>query len=466
MRCKRLTYSLSEALYKAKIEKEKYQKNLMGKTFAYAYIENASGNINVKEVAFYKRNFLHLTGLDYQGVQYQKRVLNNNIPSKADVFFDRLGVDDTLINDVSFIQGRTPHETNLNYRHTQDKLDNLSQISYIANKAEYIGKYIQPDTFDLIINRNQESLAFIKNGNVYVPMSSRKGKVEKFISSKDISPVLAIFSKDNDFMPYRIEYLNKNVKINENVKFDIEILNKFDFQSFVPLKNKVNEKQLNILIRLYTSTLKYKISKQLDEINLLRSKAYLSEPEMNEYINATKIFRQSIENDETYKIAKELLTTEKEQCSSEDSIDLITEEIEKLESKFSPASGNIHIMKFESPEKKLPVNQDMSAAIPLNRNSQSLWGEIKKSISSLISGFKRSILPPPPPKTYRSISKPQKAAPDPPKKDSSHEKNVEKSENKPKQEARFSLSDLNSSKYTPRSHTQDKGIEHKNHIDR
>lgn len=67
-------------------------------------------------------------------------------------------------------------------------------------------------------------------------------------------------------------------------------------------------------------------------------------------------------------------------------------------------------------------------------------------------------------KTHRSISKSQKAAP--PKKDSSHDKNVEKSENKPKQEARFSLSDLNSSKYAPRSHTQDKGIEHKNHIDR
>ena len=235
------------------------------------------------------------------------------------------------------------------------------------------------------------------------------------------------FQKNNTDKKYTIDYLDKSVKLSPNIKFDINMLDKFDYDSFIPDKSKLNEQQLGKLMGIYTSTLKYKLSKQLDTIAQLRSKAYLSEPEMNEYINATKIFRQSIKNDETYKIAKELLTTEKEKCSSEDSIDLITEEIEKLESKFSPASGNIHIMKFESPEKKLP---------------------------------------PPPPKTHRSISKPQKAASVPPKKDSSHDKNVEKLENEPKQEERFSLSDLNSSKYTPKSHTQDKCIEHKKHIDR
>lgn len=457
--------TIQDALQKAITEKEKYQNKLVNRTFAYAYISN-NNIIELREVQFKTENYLHLTGLDYKNVQYDKRVNNLNRPSHADEFFHRLGNDASLITDVSFIIEATEEKTKLTYKHTQDKLSNLSQLVNIAHKADYIGKYIDSDYFDLIINRNNESLALIKKGTVYVPMSSRNGKAERFINSKDIHKVLAIFSKNNTDKKYTIDYLDKSVKLSPNIKFDINMLDKFDYDSFVPDKSKLNEQQLNKLIGIYTSTLKYKLSKQLDTIAQLRSKAYLSEPEMNEYINATKIFRQSIENDETYKIAKELLTTEKEQCSSEDSIDLITEEIEKLESKFSPASGNIHIMKFESPEKKLPVNQDMSAAIPLNRNSQSLWGEIKKGISSLISGFKRSILPPPPPKTYRSISKPQKAAPDPPKKDSSHEKNVEKSENKPKQEARFSLSDLNSSKYTPRSHTQDKGIEHKNHIDR
>lgn len=460
-----MPYTLIEALQKAAFEKNKYQENLMDKTFAYAYIDK--GNIiKFNEVSFLKGNYLHLTGLDYFDTQYKKRVLNQIVSSKADEFFDRLGNDDSLINDVSFTKGRNQAETNLNYLHTQDKLNNLSQIVYIAKKAEYIGKYKDINMFDLLINRKKESLALRKRGNIYVPVSSRYGFIQNFVEKKEIKPVLAIFSKERPSEKYHIEYLNKDIKLNKNIRFDSDILSKFNGDSFVPTQNKINNLQLNRLSDIYTYSLKQYISLQLNEINQLRSKAYLSEPEMNEYINATKIFRQSIENDETYKIAKELLTTEKEQCSSEDSIDLITEEIEKLQSKFSPASGNIHIMKFESPEKKLLVNQDMSAAIPLNRNSHSLWGEIKKGISSLISGFKRSILPPPPPKTYRSISKPQKAAPAPPKKDSSHDKKVEKSENKPKQEARFSLSDLNSSKYAPRSHTQDKGIEHKNHIDR
>lgn len=460
-----MPYTLNEALNKAAYEKRKYQENLMDKTFAYAYIENGN-TINIKEVLFSKGNYLHLTGLDYYDAQYKKRILNQKVSSKADEFFDRLGTDDSLINDISFIKGIDQTETNLNYLHTQDKLDNLSQIVYIAKKAEYIGKYKDSNMFDLLINRKQEALALRKRDNYYVPVSSRYGNIHNFVEKKDIHSVLGIFSKERNNNKYKIEYLNKSLKLNDNIKFNLEIIDKFDYSSFVPNKSKLNERQLNKLNGIYISTLKYKLSNQLDTLAQLRSKAYLSEPEMNEYINATKIFRQSIENEETYKIAKELLTTEKEQCSSEDSIDLITEEIEKLESKFSPASGNIHIMKFESPEKKLPVNQDMSVAIPLNRNSPSLWGEIKKGVSSLISGFKRSFLSPPPPKTYRSISKPQKAAPALPKKDSSHDKNVEKSENKPKQEARFSLSDLNNSKYAPRSHTQDKGIEHKNHIDR
>lgn len=460
-----MAYTIEEALNIAAREKTKYENQLVNKEFAYAYIAT-NNTIQFKEVIFFRKNYLHLTGLDYKNCQYTKRVLHEHSISNAEEFYDRLGKDKTLASDVSFIQGSTIAETHLNYIHTEDKLKNLPQLVYIAQKAEYLGKYKDEKIFDLIINRNMESLALRKNDDFYIPISSRFGTVNKFINKKDIVPVLAIFSKKHDREKYKIEYLNKSVKLSSINKFDLNLLDKFDYDSFVPDKSKLNEQQLNKLIEIYTSTLKYKLSKQLDTIAQLRSKAYLSEPEMNEYINATKIFRQGIENEETYKIAKELLTAEKEQCSSEDSIDLITEEIEKLESKFSPASGNIHIMKFESPEKKLPVNQDMSVAIPLNRNSPSLWGEIKKGVSSLISGFKRSFLSPPPPKTYRSISKPQKAAPALPKKDSSHDKNVEKSENKPKQEARFSLSDLNNSKYAPRSHTQDKGIEHKNHIDR
>lgn len=461
-----MQYTLQDSLEIAATQKKAYQEKLMGQYFAYAYIDRKHNRILIKEVEFQKKHFLHLTGLDYKNALYSKRVLGITVRTNAEDFFDRLGTDNTLIQDVSFIQGRNAQETVQNFNHAQDKLRNLPQITNIAKKAVLIGAYKDSTQFDLVINRNKENLIFIQEKEYYIPVSSRYGKSNNFFDKHDTYDVLAIFSKKRIGNKYKIEYLNKNIQLSAVYRFDTSILSKFDYKSFDVPAGKVNFEQQQKLINIFYSSIKANILSQLNAIGKIREKAFISETDMNEYINATKIFRQGIENEETYKIAKELLTAEKEQCSSEDSIDLITEEIEKLESKFSPASGNIHIMKFESPEKKLPVNQDMSAAIPLNRNSPSLWGEIKKGVSSLISGFKRSFLPPPPPKTYRSISKPQKAAPALPKKDSSHDKNVEKSENKPKQEARFSLSDLNNSKYAPRSHTQDKGIEHKNHIDR
>jgi len=57
-----LDYTLNEALTRAASEKKKYQENLMNKTFAYAYIDK-DNLIKIYEVSFFKRNFLHLTGL-------------------------------------------------------------------------------------------------------------------------------------------------------------------------------------------------------------------------------------------------------------------------------------------------------------------------------------------------------------------------------------------------------------------
>lgn len=57
-------------------------------------------------------------------------------------------------------------------------------------------------------------------------------------------------------------------------------------------------------------------------------------------INTTKSFRQNIKSNETYGIAKDLLKNELEKCSSEESNDLIIEEIEKLDSKFSQSNDN------------------------------------------------------------------------------------------------------------------------------
>ncbi len=334
-----MDYTLNEALTRAASEKKKYQENLMNKTFAYAYIDK-DNLIKIYEVSFFKRNFLHLTGLDYCDAQYKKRVLNITVSSKAEEFFDRLGTDDSLINDVSFIKGKDQKDTNLNYSHTRDKLDNLSQIVYIAKKAEYIGKYKDINTFDLLINRKMESLALRKRDNIYVPVSSRYGNVQKFVDKKEIKPILAIFSKERTSDIYNVDYLNKELKLNNNIRFDRDIIFKFDINSFNNIQNKFNISQLEKLTGIYTYSLKHSLSLIIGRISQLRSKAYLSESDMNEYINTTKSFRQNIKSNETYGIAKDLLKNELEKCSSEEINDLIIEEIEKLDSKFSQSNDN------------------------------------------------------------------------------------------------------------------------------
>ncbi len=153
--------TVQEALDKALKEKNKYQENLVGKTFAYAYINKFTNIISIKEIVFKRENYLHLTGLDYRSAQYKKRVLGINAPTYADEFYDRLGTDGKLINDVDFIIESTAQKTLLTLRHTQNKLDNLSQIVNIAKKAEYIAEYNDPNKYDLIINRNKETLRFV-----------------------------------------------------------------------------------------------------------------------------------------------------------------------------------------------------------------------------------------------------------------------------------------------------------------
>ncbi len=466
-----MPYSLNDALEKAALEKIKYQENLIGKTFAYAYIDRKNSTIDVKEVSFYKGNYLHLTGLDYFDVLYKKRVFNQNLPSKADEFFDRLGTDDTLINDISFIKGKDQAETNLNYTHTQDKLDNLPQISYIAKKAEFIGNYKDKTKFDLLINRKKESLALRKRGNVYIPVSSRYGNVQNFVEKKEINPVLAIFVKERTGNKYEIEYLNKDVKLNNNIRFASDILHKFNYNSFVPITSKLNNAQLEKLTNIYTFSLKQQVSKQLEHIGGLRERAFASEPDMNEYINATKIFRQNIDNKEMLSMAIAILKKDFEECPSADNKDLINDEINKLSELFPTSDGLVHIVKFEN---ELPKGQaqDNALAVPLPKVSApqppNIFDKLRNIAQDIIKDFKK-LLSEEPTKKNKTVSKtPQnktkssKAA----QKKEPIKKPVERIQTEKVQEpeqkkARFCKADLKSEKYAPRSQKKDRSVSRK-----
>lgn len=79
--------TIEKALNKAAIEKQRYHDNLVDKTFAYCYIDKRSCEICFFELQFRTENFLHLTGLDYKNVQFDKRVNGIIRPSNANEFF-------------------------------------------------------------------------------------------------------------------------------------------------------------------------------------------------------------------------------------------------------------------------------------------------------------------------------------------------------------------------------------------
>lgn len=318
--------TIEDALTRAEKQKELYERNLVGKSFIYAYVDNSNA-IAFREIHFDRENYLHLTGLDYQSVQYKKRVLGIDLPTDALNFYNRLGNDDTLINDVSFIIGSTPDETTRFFKYTQQKLDNLSQLTAIAAKAEYIGKYKGNQDFDIIVNRNSSAIAFIRDDNAYIPVSSLYGKAEDVATG--IKPISAIFSKEKDTHQYTLEYLNKNIPL-KNVKMDIGLSQKLNISSFKNETVSFNHNQLNKLVSIYKSAVKYDLAKQLKELSSKREKAFDSEADMNEYMKSFNKFIKNINEEYKKDVAIELLSNEAESNSN----NLVADEISAIKEKF------------------------------------------------------------------------------------------------------------------------------------
>lgn len=318
--------SLEDALLRAEKQKVLYENNLVGKSFIYSYVDN-NNDVAFREILFGKENYLHLTGLDYQSVQYNKRVLGLSLPTDSLNFYNRLGNDTTLINDVSFIIGSTPDETTRLFKYTQQKLNNLSQLTSIAGKAEYIGKYKGNRDFDIIINRNSSAIAFIRDNSTYIPVSSLYGKAEEVAT--DIKPVLAIFSKEQDSHKFVIQYLNKKISLS-NVKMSVELAQKLIPQSFENDNVAFNQDKLYELTSIYKSAVKYGVSKQLTELSSKRNNSYRSEADMNTYIESVANFTNSIRNTFEAEIAIDVLTEQNKANPN----NLIEDEISEIRKKF------------------------------------------------------------------------------------------------------------------------------------
>lgn len=315
------------ALDRAKQQQIIYEKNLLGKTFLFTYIGN-DNTIHCIETSFQRKNYLHLTGLDYKNKQTLKRSGVHVDRMDAEEFYDRLRMNDpTLIKDISFIKGSTQDDTDRYFNYTQNKLENLSQLTSISNKALFIGKYKGSQDFDIIINKNQNSIAFNKDGNLYFPISSLSGKAEKVATN--IKSIVAIFSKTDD-KDYQIEFLNSQINIGKKLLSD-ELLFKLNLNSFENSKVKFNSTALDKLVLSYRKTLDNSISNAVDNLTVKRSCVFDNSNAMETYIKAFENFLDTIDSKEKAAIAIEKI---KKQVDN-DNTGLTGDEIFKIEEKFS-----------------------------------------------------------------------------------------------------------------------------------
>ena len=346
--------TLGDALLRAEKQKELYERNLVGKSFIYAYVDNNTA-VAFREIHFDRENYLHLTGLDYQSVQYNKRVLGINLPTDSLNFYNRLGKDATLINDVSFIIGSTPDETTRFFKYTQQKLDNLSQLTAIAAKAEYIGKYKGNQDFDIIVNRNSSAIAFIRDKNVYIPVSSLYGKAEDVAT--EIKPILAIFVKENEHCQYKLSYLNSKINIGKKL-FSSDLVEKLSHFSFINPNVEFKSTALDKLKHSFAASVKKELSEKANTLSDKRKNAFENDTSLAEYEKERKIFVTGIRDNFEAEIAIDVLSEQNKAVSNE----LINEEISEIKNKFQLNASVISTPNVNKPM-QMSITEDKSMRV-------------------------------------------------------------------------------------------------------
>lgn len=383
--------NIEKALNRVIQQKANYERNLLNKRFVYIFVDK-NNQIDFREVLFKKTSYLHLTGLDYKGKQSQKRQGVEIDGTDALEFYNRLGNDDTLISDVSFTQGSTTEDTLRFFRYTQHKLDNLSELTQLSNKADFIGKYVGDRDFDIIVNRNFSSLALLQQRSIFLPASLLFGKPQSVAT--DIKPVLAIFSKDQDSHKFVIQYLNKKISLS-NVKMSIELAKKLTPQSFENDSVAFNQDKLSELTSIYKSAVRYGISKQLTELSSKRNNSYRSEADMNTYIKSVAEFTNSIRDTFEAQIAIDVLTEQNKTNPN----DLIKDEISEIRQKFGLSVPTLSAVAATQPleihaheEKSIfvkPVMQNngtmvLSPAVPPNDLFTQLVNTLVKGLDNVV----------------------------------------------------------------------------------
>ena len=197
---------------------KQYQQKLLNKKLIIIYRERKDNTIRYIEVAFYERNYQHLTGielLDKDGNVLHHQALN----------FYRKCIENKLgINEIRFKLDGTSHL----------KLQALPALMDVTKITKITGDYnnVRPYLFvDKVMGGVNFCLGLTKENKEYVPSSALLEDINKVTDAP--SQVLAIWEKDANSEVYEtVKHVAKGLNLN-HIQLPDEIKNMIDLKNYV-----------------------------------------------------------------------------------------------------------------------------------------------------------------------------------------------------------------------------------------
>ena len=195
-----MKYSKEEARRKVLNCAKQYQNKLLNKKLIIIYRERKDNRIHHIEVAFYDRNYQHLTGLELVDV-------NGNVLHHQAKNFYRKCIENKLgIDEFQFKQDGT---TNLKLA-ALDSLTDVSKITKITGDYNGGRPYLYVDK---IMGGVNFCLGLSQEDDVYVPSSALLEDIKKLTDSP--SQVLAILEKGiSDNIYETVKHVSKGLNLN------------------------------------------------------------------------------------------------------------------------------------------------------------------------------------------------------------------------------------------------------------
>ena len=195
-----MKYSKEEARRKVLNCAKQYQNKLLNKKLIIIYRERKDNQIHHIEVAFYDRNYQHLTGLELVDV-------NGNVLHHQAKNFYRKCIENKLgIDEFQFKQDGT---TNLKLA-ALDSLTDVSKITKITGDYNGGRPYLYVDK---IMGGVNFCLGLSQEDDVYVPSSALLEDIKKLTNSP--SQVLAILEKGiSDNIYAVVKHVAKGLNLN------------------------------------------------------------------------------------------------------------------------------------------------------------------------------------------------------------------------------------------------------------